>query len=214
MPLSRILNDQLTPGSVDLFNLNFDPNRTASAATPALPTCCAGSGCLSDAPPAMPTATLEANPNVIQQSQPTELTWLTTNASGIMIEGVGDVSASGSRSVIPSNSMTYTLVAKGPGGAQEATARVTVNPLAKVTNPATEDDFAKNVKDIFFDYDKSDVRPDQHPAAENDATFLIQHPGIKVLIEGHCDDRGLEEYNLALGDSRANSVKNASIAQR
>jgi len=79
---------------------------------------------------------------------------------------------------------------------------------------ATEEQlFGANVKDVFFDYDKSDLRSDQSPTAQTDAAFLTQHPDIKILIEGHCDDRGSEEYNLALGDNRASSLKNSLVTQ-
>jgi peptidoglycan-associated lipoprotein len=161
--------------------------------------------------PAAPTATLAANPSVIQQGQSTVLTWQTSNANEITIAELGALPQSGSRSVMPSASTTYTLVAKGPGGTRDASARVTVNePIAKVTAappPSDEDLFGKNVKDVFFDYDKSAIRPDQTSTAESDAAFLSQRPSIKVLVEGHCDDRGSEEYNIALGASRAESVK-------
>ncbi|HEY6339811.1 MAG TPA: peptidoglycan-associated lipoprotein Pal [Candidatus Sulfotelmatobacter sp.] len=161
-------------------------------------------------PPA-PTATLAASPDVLQQGQWTTLTWQTTNANDISIAGLGTLSASGSRSVDPNTSMTYTLVAKGPGGSQDASARVTVNPKpeAKVVTPqpSEADLFAKNVKDVFFDFNKAAVRPDEVSVAQTDAQFLAQHPDIKVLLEGHCDDRGSEEYNLALGDSRAHSLQ-------
>jgi peptidoglycan-associated lipoprotein len=73
--------------------------------------------------------------------------------------------------------------------------------------------FGKNVKDIFFDYDKSNVRANEVPAAQEDASFLRQHPTISILVEGHCDDRGSDEYNIALGTSRAESVKQ-SLLQR
>ena len=72
-----------------------------------------------------------------------------------------------------------------------------------------EDLFSKSVKDVFFDYDKSAIRPGEVPTVQNDEAFLSQHPSIKVLIEGHCDDRGSEEYNIALGTSSAESVKRA-----
>jgi len=161
--------------------------------------------------PTAPTATLAANPSVILQGQSTVLTWQTSNANEITIAGLGTLSPSGSRSITPTESTTYTLVAKGPGGTKEVSARVTVNaPIAKVTAPpppSDEDLFGKNVKDVFFDYDKSVIRPDQTSTVQNDAAFLSQHPNIKVLIEGHCDDRGSEEYNIALGTSRAESVK-------
>jgi peptidoglycan-associated lipoprotein len=165
------------------------------------------------APPApqTPTATLAATPDVIQQGQTTTLTWQTQNASQITINGLGTVAASGSRSVSPNSSTTYTLIAKGSGGTQNASARVTVNaPVARSTpSPSEEELFAHNVKDVMFDYDKATIRTDQAPTANNDAAFLLQHPSIKVLVEGHCDDRGSEEYNLALGTSRAESLKRA-----
>jgi peptidoglycan-associated lipoprotein len=162
-------------------------------------------------PPATPTAALSASPDVIQEGQSTTLTWQTQNASEITISGLGTVSASGSRSVSPSSSTTYSLTAKGTGGTQNASARVTVNGrVANATpSPSEEELFARNVKDVLFDYDKSNIRADQAPTAHNDAAFLLQHPSIKVLVEGHCDDRGSEEYNLALGTSRAESLKRA-----
>jgi peptidoglycan-associated lipoprotein len=67
--------------------------------------------------------------------------------------------------------------------------------------------FAAARADLFFDYNKADIRPDEVPVTDNNAKFLAQHPDIKIMVEGHCDDRGSEEYNLALGDSRANSLK-------
>jgi len=163
--------------------------------------------------PTAPTATLAANPNVIQQGQSSVLTWQTSNANEITIAGLGTLPPSGSRSITPSESTTYTLVAKGPGGTKEVSARVTVNaPIAKATpSPSDEDLFSKNVKDVFFDYDKSAIRPGEARTVQNDEAFLSQHPSIKVLLEGHCDDRGSEEYNIALGASRAESVKQALV---
>ena len=176
-------------------------NKKAAKATPPSPP-----------PPATPTATLAANPAVIEQGQTTTLTWQTANATDIAIDGIGAVSGSGSKTVTPSSSMTYTLTAKGPGGTQDASARVTVNAKmaqASMSGPSDEDLFARNVKDVLFDYNKADIRMDQATTAHNDAAFLAQHPSIKVVVEGHCDDRGSEEYNLALGTSRAESVKRA-----
>lgn len=166
-------------------------------------------------PPAAPTATLAANPAAIQQGQATTLTWHTDNATQATIEGLGTLPPSGSRSITPGSSITYTLVAKGPGGTSDASARVTVNERAGYVapSPTDEDLFAKNVRDIFFDYDKASIRPDEVPAAQGDAAFLLQHKSIKVMVEGHCDDRGSEEYNLALGTSRAESLKRSLLQQ-
>jgi peptidoglycan-associated lipoprotein len=169
------------------------------------------------APPApvAPTATLAANPSVIEQGQPTVLTWQTSNASEITIAGLGTVPSSGSRSLTPKASTTYTLVAKGPGGTGDATTRVTVDAKVAqmVSSPTDEDLFGRNVKDIFFDFDKAKFRPDEATVAQRDAAFLAQHPSVKVLIEGHCDDRGSVEYNLALGTSRAESVKQSLLRE-
>jgi peptidoglycan-associated lipoprotein len=165
--------------------------------------------------PTAPTASLSANPNTINQGQPTTLTWQTTNATDVSIDGIGAVDTSGSRQVTPADSTTYHLVAKGPGGTQDATARVTVNsqpaPPPPTTSATEEELFAQNVKDIYFDYDKSDVRPSDQATIQGDAQFLQQHPGIHITVEGHCDERGSTEYNLALGTSRADSVKAALI---
>ena len=74
-----------------------------------------------------------------------------------------------------------------------------------------EEMFAQNVKDVFFDYDKYDIRPDAAEQLAANATFLTQHPNMRFLIEGHCDERGSTEYNLGLGDNRANSAKEALV---
>jgi peptidoglycan-associated lipoprotein len=165
--------------------------------------------------PATPTATLAANPTTIEPGQTTILTWHTANANEISIAGLGTLPASGTRSVNPGASTTYTVVAKGPGGSADASARVTVNQKIAGTaaSPSDEDLFAKNVKDVFFDYNMSNVRTDETPTTQQDAAFLAQHPNINVLIEGHCDDRGSVEYNLALGTSRAESVKQTLLQQ-
>jgi peptidoglycan-associated lipoprotein len=166
--------------------------------------------------PVAPTASLSANPNTVDAGQPTTLTWQTTNATDVSIDGIGPVDVSGSRQVTPTDSTTYHLIAKGSGGTQDATARVTVNaaataPPAETSNATEEDLFARNVKDIFFDYDKYDIRPDQQSALQGDAQFLQQHASIHITVEGHSDERGSTEYNLALGTSRADAVKNALI---
>lgn len=164
-------------------------------------------------PPPAPTASITANPNTIQQGQSTALTWQTTNATDVSIDGVGAVQANGAQSVTPSDSTTYTLTAKGAGGTQQATARVTVTqpppPPAPAAGPSEEQLFAQNIKDIYFEYDKSDIRSDQQSSLQADIAFLAAHPSIHFIVEGHCDERGSTEYNLALGDSRAGSVQSA-----
>jgi peptidoglycan-associated lipoprotein len=164
--------------------------------------------------PQAPTATIAAEPPVITSGQSTTISWQTDNATDVTIAGLGTVPASGSRTVSPSDSTTYALVAKGPGGTREASARVTVNQLVPASAAVTtnnSDLFGRRVKDVFFDYDKYDIRGDQEPITKADAEYLREHPEVSIVLEGHCDDRGSDEYNLALGDSRANAVKDALV---
>ncbi|MEW6600431.1 MAG: peptidoglycan-associated lipoprotein Pal [Nitrospirota bacterium] len=73
----------------------------------------------------------------------------------------------------------------------------------------SSDDQAKSVfKDVLFDYDKYDIRPDARPVMDAVAAYLSANKGINIVVEGHCDERGTNEYNLALGEKRAKSAKN------
>ncbi len=67
-------------------------------------------------------------------------------------------------------------------------------------------------KDIHFDFDKYDIRPDAKPVLERIATWLLKNQSAKVSIEGHCDERGTNEYNLALGDRRAKAARDYLVA--
>jgi peptidoglycan-associated lipoprotein len=62
-------------------------------------------------------------------------------------------------------------------------------------------------KDVFFDYDQYNVRPDARPILDNVALFLSRNKNFNVVVEGHCDERGTNEYNLALGEKRAKSAQ-------
>ena len=165
-------------------------------------------------PPPAPTASISVNPNSVQAGQSASLTWQTGNATDVSIDGIGAVQPNGSQSVSPSDSTTYHLIAKGAGGTQEATARLTVTqtapPPTQPTGSLSEQDlFNQSIKDVYFDYDKADVRGDQQSSVQADAQFLNQHASVNFTIEGHCDERGSTEYNLALGDQRASAVKSA-----
>jgi peptidoglycan-associated lipoprotein len=169
-------------------------------------------------PPPAPTASISVNPNSIQAGQSASLTWQTSNATDVSIDGIGAVQPNGSQAVTPADSTTYHLTAKGAGGSQEATARLTVTPPPPPPPPpaapsvSDADLFSQNIKDFYFDYDKADVRGDQQSSVQADVAFLNQHPNISFTIEGHCDERGSTDYNLALGDKRANAVKDALIS--
>lgn len=171
------------------------------------------------APPPAPTAMLTANPNTISAGQASTLTWATDFASDVTIDGIGKVDPSGSMKVTPSESTTYHLVAKNDTGTKEATARITVTTTAEAPPPtgsSTGDEsnarlFSQNVKDIFFAYDSYDMTPQDEAVIQADARFLQQHPTMSFMVEGHCDERGSIEYNLALGENRAQAAKQALV---
>ncbi|HSD50667.1 MAG TPA: peptidoglycan-associated lipoprotein Pal [Candidatus Methylomirabilis sp.] len=68
------------------------------------------------------------------------------------------------------------------------------------------------LQDIFFDFDKSNIRDDQRAAINQDVSWLKGNPTAKVTIEGHADERGTNEYNLALGERRAKATKDYLVA--
>lgn len=164
-----------------------------------------------------------AEPTMVNSGQPASLRWSVSGAATIEIDnGIGQVSPDGRRAVYPTATTTYTLTATGPGGSSTATASVTVSsappPVAQApaeqSTPA--DILAKQVQDIHFGYDKSDIPAEEQTTLQQDATALKQifsiDANFAVTLEGHCDERGSAEYNLALGDRRANSVKEALVA--
>ena len=170
-------------------------------------------------PSPAPTITLTASPSAIEKGQSTTLSWRSTNATGVNITGgIGTVEASGSRTVSPGASTTYTARATGPGGDAVAEARVTVSAPVAVTPPpsaAVSDAafFEAAIKDVFFGLDEYSINEDARRALAANARALAERPGIRVTIEGHCDERGSEKYNLALGDRRANSARDFLISQ-
>jgi peptidoglycan-associated lipoprotein len=173
-------------------------------------------------PPApAPTATVQikADPTAIQRGESSTLTWTSTNAVSVELNGTA-VNLNGSQQVSPTESTDYEVVAKNADGkTATASVRVTVTqpppppPPAPPVGPSIEDLFNQNVKDAFFDFDKSDIRGDAQSALTQDAEFLKAHSDVSIIVEGHCDDRGSAEYNMGLGDRRANSVRDFLIQQ-
>jgi peptidoglycan-associated lipoprotein len=168
-------------------------------------------------PAAQPTVTLNASPTAINSGQTATLSWSSTNATDLDIQpGVGKVSPEGSTPVTPTESTTYTITASGPGGSATATAHVDVNAAAPAEQPAPNASEAElwrqNVRDAFFDTNKSELRPDARDALTKDAEFLRSYPDVRISIEGHCDERGSTEYNLGLGERRADAAKNYLVS--
>ena len=104
-------------------------------------------------------------------------------------------------------------VAETPVTQQSAPTETPAAPAPATPTPAaTSAPAASPLKDVFFDFDKSAIKDDQKAALGDDVTWLKAHAGAKLTIEGHCDERGTAEYNLALGERRAKAVKDSLVA--
>ncbi len=80
----------------------------------------------------------------------------------------------------------------------EESVEETVEEVAEMITP--------EVSTVYFDFDKANVKPEWKDALDAHAAYLISNPGSSVILEGHCDERGTREYNLALGERRATAV--------
>jgi peptidoglycan-associated lipoprotein len=168
-------------------------------------------------PPKTPTVSLTAEPSSIDRGESATLRWSSTDATEASInQGIGSVGTSGTRSVSPTSSTTYTITVKGPGGSASASATVTVRAPAPPPPPPPppkvfSEELSRRVQDAYFDYDKSDIRDDARATLTSNSDALKamfrEFPNSRVVIEGHCDERGSAEYNLGLGDRRANAAK-------
>jgi peptidoglycan-associated lipoprotein len=163
-----------------------------------------------------PTAHIDASPTSVRAGDPVVLSWNTSNATAASIDGIGAVPKSGTRTVNPTSSTSYRLVARNDRDTAAASVRVTVNPrvaavAAPISTASAEEEFRENVQDIFFDYDKYTVRPQGETALAQDATYFSSHPKIKIVIGGYADERGSAEYNVALGENRANAARKVLV---
>jgi peptidoglycan-associated lipoprotein len=96
----------------------------------------------------------------------------------------------------------------------QATAPAT-NPYDTGVTPGSSADFQRSVTSdtIHFDVDMYDIDPQARAVLDSQAAWLARYPNVRATIEGHCDERGTREYNLALGDRRANAAKNYLVAR-
>lgn len=169
-------------------------------------------------PPGPPTCTLTAVPATVTAGQSVTLSWSTNDATTLDLKpGLGSEQAEGSASVTPAESTTYTLSLTGAGGSGQCQARVTVTPATPPSASVQESNIgasgagaaagANPFEDAFFDFNKADLTAADQTALTHDAAYLKSHPDLKVRIGGYCDQRGSEEYNLGLGQRRAESAK-------
>lgn len=96
--------------------------------------------------------------------------------------------------------------------APASTATAAADTTASAVRPGSQEDLVLNVGDrVFFDFDKYDLKDEARETLKRQAAWLKANPTIVISVEGHCDERGTREYNLALGDRRATAVRNYLI---
>jgi peptidoglycan-associated lipoprotein len=150
---------------------------------------------------------------------------------GVLLAGCAKQPAtSAATAPAPTGAATTTPGGAGPATAQPTTAApssggtgagapaTTPAPApttaAPVARPAPQEFRADAaLKDVYFDFDKYDIRPVDAKSLDSNATWLKSNANHLILIEGHCDERGTNEYNLALGERRAKSTMNYLVSQ-
>ena len=113
------------------------------------------------------------------------------------------------------NAVTQGAAAGGGGAGVAQNAAPAAAPAARPAGPTagTRAEFEQVVGDrVFFDFDKFDLQPVARGTLERQAAWLKRYPAARVVVEGHCDERGTREYNLALGERRATASKNYLVA--
>ncbi len=168
-----------------------------------------------------PELDLLIEPSSIGPGESALLSWSARNADRVVIEpAIGPVETTGRVKVFPDSTTTWSVTAEGPGGSvtRQVTVEVRSSGAAlsgpdvsqeELTRIAPEEEFATAVKPVFFAFDRADLDDQARLTLDANARWLLrpENRGIKVVIEGHADARGSEEYNLALGDKRAAVTK-------
>ncbi len=129
------------------------------------------------------------------------LSWLALAAAALLFAGC---SSTGTRDEGATAGGGGAQVVDGGGGAQTSGAS---QGGAWQGNPLDDPNSLLSQRKVYFDFDKSDIRPEYIDLLRAHAEYLVSHPLVKLTIEGHCDERGSREYNIGLGERRANAVK-------
>jgi peptidoglycan-associated lipoprotein len=108
------------------------------------------------------------------------------------------------------------LAACGEDRQEPATSGTTTTATAPAPAgppPGSQEELLVQVGDrIFFDTDKSELKPEARATLERLAAWMNQNPGVAITVEGHCDERGTREYNLGLGERRATATRNYLVS--
>lgn len=143
-----------------------------------------------------PMVKLDADPPTIEKGGSSNLVWSSKDATGLSIDqGIGDVPASGMRTVSPAETTTYTITARNESGATTDRATLTVRDITIV------------LEDIHFDYNKATLTAAAKDILDRNVEVMKKHPKIRVQIEGYACAHGSANYNMILSERRANTVK-------
>jgi len=102
----------------------------------------------------------------------------------------------------------------GPGTTTAPGGGVTATPIETPSveaNPLKDPNNILSKRSVFYEFDKSDIKDEYRPMLQAHSKYLVEHRGIKVLVQGNCDERGSREYNIALGQRRADGVKHLMV---
>jgi len=160
-----------------------------------------------------PTVTAQCNPCVLDPGQTSQLTAQATDPEGGPLTYAWKVSQG---SVNPPNAATTTFTAPTQEGNVQATVTVTDNAgnqASASTNLLVRRSVVLEFEDVHFDFDRFNLRPDALKILDEAIARLQANPSINVTIEGHCDSIGTQQYNLALGERRASSVRDYLVSR-
>lgn len=162
-----------------------------------------------------PELDLRVEPPRVAPGESAVIAWETRHADRVVIDhNIGSVGPSGRIKLFPDVTTSYRVSAVGPGGRIDEIATIKVGAgggdivREDLSIPLTER-FASFVKPVFFDFDSAELNEQARLILDGNVRWLerADNRDLRILIEGHCDTRGTEEYNLALGDRRALAVK-------
>jgi peptidoglycan-associated lipoprotein len=164
---------------------------------------------------APPELQARIEPELIRQGESALLTWEATNADRVVIDhNIGSVEISGRIRFFPEGTTRYEVAAEGAGGTvvKNVTIEVIMDETISeetLTGRPLREQFESFVQPVFFEYDSAELTPAALAILDESIGWLTRSENrqVRFLIEGHCDQRGTEEYNLALGDRRAQTVK-------
>jgi peptidoglycan-associated lipoprotein len=148
-----------------------------------------------------------------------QLTLMSLLLAGLMITGCAKrpattaASAATPAPAAPAPAPAPAASAPSSGAAAAAPAAAAAAP-AQAPRPAPKEFMAvAALREVYFDFDKYDIRPEDAKTLDSNAAWLKSNGDNLVLIEGHCDERGTNEYNLALGERRAKATMNYLVSQ-